>query len=432
MRQANSTIKGYLYQFNKSLDVILGSNDDVPIVLEGVIEDIDVHMPSAIATIQCKYHEDKKFQLSSVAAPILEMLCHYCESIYLGKRVSYYLFAYYSENVDEVDRNAFLNFLNTTKDKEILSKYFHRIYIIPDSTILKIAIKEGRTKQEKEQLLEYYKTNRTALQLRIDINDFWNVFTYVKAEQFEVLKGRVIQKIEDLSDHETAISLYYPNAFSHIAFLSAKETETERTITRSQLMNFLFAQKSVLLNKWTLEATDKAKLLKAKKQYLSTAFSSNPDVRAFIFTDRFLDDSQDGLVAFINEYLAKYFKKPRLHKPPLFLFGNHHATLMQSVLLELYKYQKSANTGLVGTAFIKDSFVNNHNCPPGFVCKIAILENINANILEQCNVNQLYIVGSKTELPQDFTSADYTLEELNISDINALKYLVGLTRTMEA
>jgi hypothetical protein len=68
-------------------------------VLEGVIEDIDVHMPSAIATIQCKYHEGKKYQLSSVAAPILEMLCHYCESIYLGKHVSYYLFAYYSWRV---------------------------------------------------------------------------------------------------------------------------------------------------------------------------------------------------------------------------------------------------------------------------------------------------------------------------------------------
>ena len=137
-RKADSTIKGYLYQFNKSIDIILDSNDDVPVVLEGVIEDIDVHMPSAIKTIQCKYHEDKKYQLSSVVAPILEMLCHYCESTYLGKSVSYYLFAYYSDNVDEVDRDAFLDFLNTTKDKEILSKYFHRIYSIPDLTILRI------------------------------------------------------------------------------------------------------------------------------------------------------------------------------------------------------------------------------------------------------------------------------------------------------
>ena len=105
---------------------------------------------------------------------------------------------------------------------------------------------------------------------------------------------------------------------------------------------------------------------------------------------------------------------------------------MQSVLLELYKYQKSANTGLVGTTFVEASFVNNQNCPSDFVCKIAMLKNINVSTLEQCNVNQLYIVGSKTEFPQDLTSSDYTLEELNITDINALKYLVGLTRTMEA
>ena len=48
MRQADSTIKGYLYQFNKSIDIILDSNDDVPVVLEGVIEDIDVHMPDPV------------------------------------------------------------------------------------------------------------------------------------------------------------------------------------------------------------------------------------------------------------------------------------------------------------------------------------------------------------------------------------------------
>lgn len=79
MRQADSAIKGYLYQFNKSILTIL----------EGVIEDIDIHSPSSITTIQCKYHEDKKYQTSSIVTPILEMLCHYCESVYLGKEVSH-------------------------------------------------------------------------------------------------------------------------------------------------------------------------------------------------------------------------------------------------------------------------------------------------------------------------------------------------------
>ena len=40
MRQADSTIKGYLYQFNKSILTILEAENDASIVLEGVIEDI--------------------------------------------------------------------------------------------------------------------------------------------------------------------------------------------------------------------------------------------------------------------------------------------------------------------------------------------------------------------------------------------------------
>ena len=39
MRQADSTIKGYLYQFNKSILTILEAENDASIVLEGVIED---------------------------------------------------------------------------------------------------------------------------------------------------------------------------------------------------------------------------------------------------------------------------------------------------------------------------------------------------------------------------------------------------------
>jgi len=144
MRQADSTIKGYLYQFNKSLLEILTADGGVSIVLEGVIEDLDIHSLSSIKTIQCKYHEDKKYQISNVASPILEMFCHYCESIYLGKSVSYILYAYYYENVDDINVSAFVDFLNLTKDREILCKYFHRIYYIPDPGILTVAAKQKK------------------------------------------------------------------------------------------------------------------------------------------------------------------------------------------------------------------------------------------------------------------------------------------------
>lgn len=428
MRQADSTIKGYLYQFNKSIYEILSSADDEVITVEGVIEDIDIQSPSGTTTIQCKYHEDSKYQISSIAPPILEMLCHYCESVYLGKTVSYVLYAYYSDNVTEVDRTAFVDFLQATKDKDILIKYFHRIYNISDTKILNIANKQKKSKEERETLINYYKDNRASLSMRVSISDFWGVFTYIKAQQFDCLKEEVIQQLSGISDKETALSLYYPNAFSVIASMSAKKDITERNITKAMLISFLKEQKSLLINRWTLEALGKEQILKAKKRYLSAYFSSNADVRAFIFTDAFLEKNSNYTIALIQEYLGKYFKKPKLQKPPIFVFGNRYSDLMQSALIELYKYQRSVNTGLVGNTFVEDSFINNRNCSPDFACKMALLENITANVLEQCQVNQLYVIG-KNEL--GLHSVNYYTEELDVADMSAVRYLIALTTTLE-
>lgn len=428
LRQADSTIKGYLYQFNKSILTILEAENNDSIVLEGVIEDIDIHSSSNTTTIQCKYHEFKNYTLSSVSIPILEMFCHYCESAYLGKEVHYILYAHYAENIDAIDCSSFVSFLNSTNDKEILSKYFHRIYNVPDPRILDIANKAKKSKNEKDSLIKYYNSMRDSLTLRENISDFWKVFTYVKAEQFEVLKEKVIQKLEEITDKDTAVSLYYPNAFSKVASLSAKENEQERIITKNQLVLFLTQQKSVLLNKWTLEALGKEKIIREKKASLSPAFSRNPDIRAFIFSDSFLDTVNKDVIGFVQEYLNKYFKKPKLQKQPIFIFGNKHEELMQTTLLELYKYQKPVNTGMLGTSFIKDVFVNNRNCSNDIVCKITLLQNITVELLEQCNVNQLYIVG---KLGDSLDSVNYMTEELDVLNINTLKYLVGLSKKME-
>jgi len=428
VRQADSTIKGYLYQFNKSILEIMKLDDDDEVVLEGTIEDIDILSPTSTTTIQCKYHEDKKFLMSSVAEPILEMLCNYCEAVYIGKNTKYILYAFFNDNVDHIEMTDFLNFLSKTQDKEILIKYFHRIFTVPEAQILNIANKSKKTSSDKETLISYYKANRARLSMRVDIHNFWNCFHYIKAERFDQLKETVIAELSKLTDPDTAASMYYPNAFSFVALLSAKHQIKERTVTKKRLLSFLADRKSVLLNKWTLEATDQRKLLKAKKSYLSTLLASNPDVRAFVFSDAFLSNNTETIIPFIREYLGRYYKKPKLQKPPLFVFGDNSERIMQDVVMSLYKYQQQVHTGFVGTQFLADSFIHNPNCPKEFVCKITQLKNVSSSIFEQCQVNQLYIVGA---IDDDLSSQNYLKETLDIPTTKELMYIFDLTKTLE-
>lgn len=135
-----------------------------------------------------------------------------------------------------------------------------------------------------------------------------------------------------------------------------------------------------------------------------------------------------AIIPFIQLYLEKYFRKPKLHRQPIFIFGNDSGDIMQRVILGLHKYQKAVNSGMVGNTFLAESFIKNTDCSPEFVCKIALLENIDPNLLEQCNVNQLYIVGSTLFALE---SMSYSVEMLDIEEINVLKYLVGLDKVVE-
>ncbi len=426
MRQADSTIKGYLYQFNKSILEILNSDDDASITLEGVIEDIDIRSPHTTSTIQCKYHEDAKFTLSSVAAPILEMVCHFNECMALGKDIKYVLYAYYSENVDNIDTEAFVEYILTTTSKELIIGYFHRIFTISDPTILSLANKSKKTPNDKNMLLDYYKSNRSKLTYCIDWNNFWQHFKYMKAENFETLKEEVIQKLCENTNRETAENLYYPNAFSIVANYSAKSDESERTISKQDFVERLKSMESVLITKWMLAAMDKKKILKTKKQHLASNFSLNTAIRAFVFSEYFLSVNEDKIIPFIQEYILKYYRKKTLHKPPLFIFEN--GSVMKKVILGLHKYQQSVNSGLVGNEFFADSFINNTDCSPDFVCKVASLINVNIGVLEACNVNQLYIIG---EVNTELNSSNYYTEQIEIDELNVLRYLVNLERTLE-
>ncbi|MBZ2038042.1 hypothetical protein K1J08_09215 [Streptococcus sanguinis] len=60
-RSATNTIKGYFYQFDKSILEILEQSDETNIVTIEGVEDIDIEKDDEIQFFQCKYYEKTDF-----------------------------------------------------------------------------------------------------------------------------------------------------------------------------------------------------------------------------------------------------------------------------------------------------------------------------------------------------------------------------------
>jgi hypothetical protein len=101
--------------------------------------------------------------------------------------------------------------------------------------------------------------------------------------------------------------------------------------------------------------------------------------------------------------------------------------LMNGIITSLFRYQVTVNNGIVGSEFEKDSFINNTNCPNDYSLKITLLKNMTKETLQQCKVNYLLYVGEALE---PITDSCFRTEQLGISSIFELRYLIGLDKTL--
>ena len=220
-RIADSTIKGFMYQFNLSLNEILKSTNEV-IKIEGIIEDIDKINGEHITAIQCKYHgEAEKFQWSKVSKPILQMLKTYTNSD--ESKILFVLYAFFpSEQLGEkaVSKNEINEMLNT-KNMEYICDYIAHIKKIENLEIESLVSKERKTKKEKEKIRQYFISNE--LEVLCDIDDFLNNrFRFVVGrEYYELVEENKALLCQNGFSHDDVNDIAFPNAIQKIASLSS-------------------------------------------------------------------------------------------------------------------------------------------------------------------------------------------------------------------
>lgn len=401
-RTADYTIQGFIYQFNKTLEEVLSSSDDSVVCVEGIVEDIVVLNHTSFKAIQCKYHEAKNnFTLSYVYKPVLQMLQHYNENP--SQDIEYILYCYFPDKTSSEELSLSVSDL---------------------TTIL------NTTNSELQKF--------TLLKDKANLDEFIKRFRIIFGKSLENISNDVKKMLTDNSfSKEDVEELFYPNAIQEIAMLSTKHEESERKITKSDLLTKLKLAKSTAISRWTLALNTYGNVIEAKKKQLKPNLSINTRLRYFLLNETDLLDFDDQIVNFVKDYINKYHFKLAHTRTPLFCL-DCKKEIFDSITIRMHQKGIRIMDGYVCTYFDKGFFLKEPICnypknkDPEREFDIRLIMYSEGDVVEILNTNKcddLYVASSKQYLSID--TKDINCESLQVNSLEDFKYILGLKNTYD-
>ena len=433
-RIADSTIKGFMYQFNRTLNEILSSTNEV-ITVEGIVEDIDKVSDECITAIQCKYHgEVEQFQWSKVYKPILQMLKTYTEQ--KDSHIIFILYSFFpSEQAGEkkVTKDEIFKALNT-KNIEYICDYIVYIKKIEDAEIKELISKTRKSKSDKEKIKKYIDSNE--LEILCDLDEFIdNRFQFIIGQEYYGLEkeNKEMLKEEGFASEDIE-EIIFPNAINCIASLSILKNDKDRNITKQELINELKTIKRTAISRWTKELSNYKHLLTIRRKQMVKTLNINCRKRCFVFNPNQIEDFEQGIVLFIKKFVDSYCYKIKLHCPAIFCILGYDKEKIAELVSRLYEKGIEAETGYRGSIFYLEAFLKEPEKKIGenwmqFKIKICFdsseyIEAINRN--KQDDIFQI-----AEQLPESFSTRDVDIEVLDINNFSQLEYLLKMKDEVE-
>ena len=321
-RSATNTIKGYFYQFDKSiLEILEQSNETNIVTIEGV-EDIDIENSDEIQFVQCKYYEETEFNNSIIKEPIQLMFRHYLKNRTeaQSKNFTYKLYGFYNKGHEKLreltTENLRTYFLDFSK-YEVTDELGNLNYQIKN--------KEGEIKFEE------------ALQTD-DIEDFnKRLFVNIKADSYENQIEKIKSKIQnDLSDYsEEDIELIYFNALKIIKDLACEHNIEKRQISKKEFWDRI-KTKNYYFERWMselLEWEDYKKII--HKQYFPRVSNLSPVHRFFLLDCQ--GENMNDVKNVISKISTRYSRFVHQFSPFVYLYNTSNADFMTELKAKLYE-----------------------------------------------------------------------------------------------
>lgn len=399
-RTADYTIKGFLYQFNKTILEILRADDSATVNIEGVIEDVEIVTSTTTIGIQCKYHEASSgFTASAIFKPLLQMLVHF--SAHPTDEIKYVLFAYFPGAETE------LPFVGKGECE---------------------AARSSTDKSLKKYIDEISST--------IDIDEFIKRFTMEFGPCYDKLVAQVTNALEDNGIPNGEIeTIAYPNAINIVAEISIQHDSDKRNITRKQFLDRLNGIRTTAISRWTMALKTKDKLLKARRKQLKVHLDKNSRLRYLIIDPHTLSDYEAEIVLFISDYIEKYHFKPAHISTPLLCICTTR-TKVQEIQHRLYTKGIVTTDGYIGAQFEESFFFRDPFSAKGtsgtirreFVLRVTDWDN-HSNLLNKRKCDDLFILGAPD--CASLETIDVNVESLSGATIKEIKFIMGVSDVYE-
>jgi hypothetical protein len=198
-RSADASIRGYVFQFNKTISDILTTSG--PVAVEG-IEDLDIHSSNGFTAIQCKYLAAQKYSPSKVRRPLSMMLAHFLEE---KPAKNYVIYAHFSDTSES-----------------------RKSYTVEE---IRECLKYREAKKEVDFFRERKIKNET---IRIFSKRFELIFGPNIVDQEKRLKFLLQAQLG--CGVAEACDLYYPRAFTALTRIASESSPAKRLVKKADFI----------------------------------------------------------------------------------------------------------------------------------------------------------------------------------------------------
>ncbi|AXI03276.1 DUF4297 family anti-phage-associated protein [Aquirhabdus parva] len=316
-RSAHATIKGYFYQFDKTILEILEATSLVAkVVIEG-IEDIDINDGHAVSLIQCKYYEGTEYVHSVIKDAVIHMLRHFkAANCPASQTFRYCIYGHYKEGQDK---------LPTSLDLIFLKKHF--LSYTEKSVRHEVHNELGVSDAELILFLNLLKIDLLAPEYN---------------EQQRLVHASLKRCLphSEVADTE---AFYYPRAINAIQTLAIQADVSKRTITKGDFIS-LVDQKEIVFSRWLLERFGKEHYAKSiKRKYFTFHGINIPKISRVFIIDISMDFKLSEAMTLLREIGERFSHKERSRTPdedrfcPYVLLHGIEAIDMAKLKNEMYR-----------------------------------------------------------------------------------------------